>query len=258
MKTLIRVLVISIFLLSAFNAMGATINVPGDYSTIQSAINNAPDGSMIIVAPGTYAESLGCFNLNKTLYLKSSGGAANTIIHGGGARILLEILNAPYGGKDVTFDGFTFTQGRGNGNLSPVTIGDGSPSFLNCNFDNNSSPLKGGAVVIFGASANPTFINCQFRKNKTDFCGGAVLVNGNSAQASFKQCLFEDNTNITPNASNVNGGGALQFTEAGGTVLSCIFRRNSSTYTGGALVIYSYDYSHAPDRVTLYRLSVYG
>ena len=228
-----------------------TLQVPNDYQTIQSAIDNAPDGSTIIVAPGTYSEALGCFNLNKTLYIKSSAGAANTIIHGGGTRTLLKILNAPYSGKDVTFDGFTFTQGRGDGNFSPVTIGDASPYFLNCNFDNNSAPLKGGAVLIFGASANSTFINCQFRKNQTDRFGGAVLVNGNSAQASFKQCLFEDNTNRTPNASNVNSGGALQFTEAGGTVLSCIFRRNSSTYTGGAVMILTQAYSHPPDRVTL-------
>ncbi len=42
----------------AGNAKGATINVPADYPTIQAAINAASNGDTIIVAAGTYTETI--------------------------------------------------------------------------------------------------------------------------------------------------------------------------------------------------------
>ncbi len=246
-KILFSLLLIIILWLIPEYGKAVTIQVPTDYKTIQSAIDNASDGSTIIVAPGTYSEALSFPNLNKTLYVKSSGGAASTIIHGGGIRDLLYIANASYGGKDLTFDGFTFTQGRDVTNISPVTIINASPVFLNCQFQNNSSVSSGGAVLVYAAS-NPTFINCQFLNNQSDRFGGAVLVNGPQAQASFKQCLFENNT---ANGSNISQGGALTFLSAGGTVLSCIFRRNSANYVGGAVRIIEQIYSNPSNRVTL-------
>ncbi len=249
-RRLFSLILMAILWLIPLYGTAATIQVPTGYQTIQSAIDNAPDGSTIIVAPGTYSEALSFSNLNKTLFIKSSGGAASTIIHGGGIRDLLYIANASYGGKDLTFDGFTFAQGRDVTNISPVTIINACPVFLNCQFQNNSSVTSGGAVLVYAAS-NPTFINCQFRNNQSNLFGGAVQVNGSQtqvAQASFKQCLFENNT---ANGSNISQGGALTFLSAGGTVLSCIFRGNSANYVGGAVRIIEQIYSNPSNRVTL-------
>jgi len=44
--------------LLAMNANAATINVPGDYTTIQDAIDNASDGDTIIVSGGPYYENI--------------------------------------------------------------------------------------------------------------------------------------------------------------------------------------------------------
>ncbi len=55
---------LSLTLLSA-----TTINIPGDYSTIQDGIDASVDGDIIIISQGTYYENL---TLNKEITLKSN------------------------------------------------------------------------------------------------------------------------------------------------------------------------------------------
>ena len=81
--------------LAASTAQAATIHVdaancpgPGDgsvgdpYCSIQTAIDNAVDTDEIVVAPGTYFETINF--LGKAITLSSSGGAAVTTIDGTG------------------------------------------------------------------------------------------------------------------------------------------------------------------------------
>jgi hypothetical protein len=37
---------------------GATINIPGDMPTIQEGIDEASDGDIVLIAPGTYHENI--------------------------------------------------------------------------------------------------------------------------------------------------------------------------------------------------------
>src|SRR5262245_22789734 len=59
-----------------------TLNVPGDSATIQGAIVLAADGDTILVAPGTYVETIDFFG--KQLVIEGTGGAAVTIVDGNG------------------------------------------------------------------------------------------------------------------------------------------------------------------------------
>ena len=73
-------------------------------------------------------------------------------------------------------DGFTFMAGKGLGNVSsPVTVANAKTEFLNCVFTNNYSPVKAGAVLVYGASANPSFVNCTFVSNRSDRVAGGAL-----------------------------------------------------------------------------------
>jgi hypothetical protein len=219
----------------------AVYTVPGNYPTIQAAINSAPDGSTILVSSGTYTEDLRCLNLKKNLYIRSQNGPDFTILDGGQTRILLYVLNNADGDpfKNVTFDGFTFSRGKGETDTSPVTIADARPQFLNCKFINNRAPVKGGAALIYGTSALATFVNCSFISNQTDRVGGAVLINGGHAQAIFKNCLFGYNSNRSTAGQNDNIGGCIYYSQARGKILSCRFNGNSSAYAGGAVVLFN-------------------
>ncbi|MFK8027568.1 MAG: choice-of-anchor Q domain-containing protein, partial [Gammaproteobacteria bacterium] len=59
------------------DSIAATLNVPADYLTIQEAIDAAINGDSVLVAPGTYAETL---VINKQIEVRSRDGAAQTFI----------------------------------------------------------------------------------------------------------------------------------------------------------------------------------
>ena len=64
------------------SAQADTLNVPGDYETIQAAIDDAVNGDEIEVGPGTYNEAINY--LGKAVRLYSSGGPEFTTIDASG------------------------------------------------------------------------------------------------------------------------------------------------------------------------------
>ncbi len=113
------VLVLSFSLVTAVPVAAATINVPGDYATIQAAINAANPGDTILVAAGTY---LGGIQIDKALTLSSTDGADVTTIMGVDSNdsYLVRIYHS-----DVTFEGFTVTNPdySGGADASGILVG---------------------------------------------------------------------------------------------------------------------------------------
>ena len=97
-------------------AIAADINVPADHATIQAAIVAANSGDVVIVASGTYPESIDF--LGKDITVRSTdpndiGVVINTIIDGTGFDHVVQCVNSE--GPDTVLSGFIITGGNANG-----------------------------------------------------------------------------------------------------------------------------------------------
>ncbi|MFQ5498222.1 MAG: thrombospondin type 3 repeat-containing protein [Candidatus Zixiibacteriota bacterium] len=71
-----RLAIISFLLVGAIGVQSATIHVPTDQPTIQAGIDTAANGDTVLVASGTYFESLTL--VSKSVHIVSAGGATLT------------------------------------------------------------------------------------------------------------------------------------------------------------------------------------
>src|SRR5262245_38153598 len=104
-------------------ARAGVIHVPGEASTIQQAIAAAGDGDSILVAPGTYVETIDF--LGKRLVVQSEGGAAVTTIDAAGAGSVVTAGSGEPAGTALR--GFTVTGGTGRtvGAATQIVVGGG-------------------------------------------------------------------------------------------------------------------------------------
>ncbi len=119
---------IAVFVVSS-SAVADILHVPGDYPTIQEAIDAAVDGDEVEVHPGIYNETINF--LGKAVCLHSSGGPRVTIID---AQQTGTVVTCNLGeGPNTVLSGFVITggnagQGGGMRNLQS------SPTVTNCTF----------------------------------------------------------------------------------------------------------------------------
>ncbi|NOT00294.1 MAG: hypothetical protein HOP29_06665 [Phycisphaerales bacterium] len=201
----------------AFDARGATLNVPADFATIQACIDAAVSGvDECVVAPGTYNEAIN-FN-GKAITLRSSGGADVTIIDGtgvGGA--LIRCLSGE--GPNTILEGFTIRNASNHGMFN----GDSSPTIRDCIFrDNYAGAQFGGAIYNFNSS--PSISGCTFRENSAAKFGGAIAF-ADGSNAIVSQCTFADNF------VEIAVGGALFVGESDVVIAHCTFTGNRNLFS---------------------------
>ncbi|MHC4615392.1 MAG: right-handed parallel beta-helix repeat-containing protein, partial [Planctomycetota bacterium] len=216
---------------------------------------NAVDTDEIVVAPGTYFETIDF--LGKTITLRSSDGPDVTIID---AQQTGTVVTCESGeGSNTRLEGFTITGGTGTWSW-PLYVGggmlniDSSPTVVSCTFSENtafgviegsgggicnidSSPMisgctitgnavyaEGGGMASFGVSS-PTVTDCSFTNNTAFQAGepsgigsGGGLADGYGANTTVTNCTFIGNT--------AEEGGGLT---GAGTVVNCRFEGNSAT-----------------------------
>ena len=123
-----RITLAALALTVGFGEVGVadTIHVPGDFTTIQAAIDAAVSGAdEVVVAPGTYIEAIDF--VGKAITVRSSGGPDVTTIDGNGAPHVVQCITGE--GLDTILDGFTIT--GGNAVLGGGTFNDASSPTVN-------------------------------------------------------------------------------------------------------------------------------
>ena len=194
------------------------VNCPGPgngsvrdpYCSIQTAIDNAVDTDEIVVAPGTYFETINF--LGKAVWLLSSGGAEVTTIDANLPRgEFASVVTCDSGeGPDTVLDGFTITGGTGKDVFGAgITRGGGMYNFL----------------------SSPTVVNCDFIRNSATESGGGMW--NNSSSPTVNNCTFDGNSAVHP--LGVGFGGGISNRVSNPRVTNCTFFMNSACIFGGAM-----------------------
>ena len=183
----------------------ATIRVPADAATIQQAINGAVAGDTVLVAPGTYVETI-TFR-GKAITVVSEQGPAFTIIDGNRAGSVV-IFAA---GKTVSpcWRGYTVRNGANSFSGGGVLIRNAAPSILG-NWIIANGACSGAGIYSYFSS--PLIKGNTISRNYVYACIGAsglgVYIGGDSAAELIENV-------ITENSGIADGGGVTCSRPAG-------------------------------------------
>lgn len=182
-------------ILCSTTAFGDVIQVPGDYKTIQEAVDVASKGDTVLVADGTYTGE-GNKNIDfngKELTLQSENGPDNCIIDceddGRGFYFHKGEL------KNSVVSGFTVINGRAIDCGGGIYCSNSSPTITNCIIRNNtvagnSNNCQGGGIY-FGCGSSPTLTNCIIMENSSNYRGGGIYFY--NAGATVTNCTITKN-----------------------------------------------------------------
>ena len=227
-------LIFLVIVSSSFATEAAT--VPGDFSTIQAAINavvngTLADGTVIDIQPGTYSEALLINATPRSMTLRAAGGPGTAVVDAAGkGTSAVRILSAT---GTIRVDGLRFRNGQGDptgGTGGGFTFDGASPTVVNCTVENNSSLANGGAGTI--TRSNAAFQNCVFQNNTARQFGGGLLI-GIGSRPTFTNCTIQGN--ISGAASNIGSGGGVHVNDASPTFLSSRIVNNQAKFAGGGI-----------------------
>ncbi len=181
------------------------VTVPGDYATIQGAIDATVIGDFRIVTlgAGTFA---GPISFAGKAVIVRGAGAGKTIIDGTASAAGSVVRFT--GGEPVTaaLEGVTVRGGQGGTPLPP-----------------NPAALVGGGVFGFNSAAS--IRNCVIEQNASGFGGGVYMF---GCTGAIDGCVIRDNT------AQADGGG-LQIYGGATSVIDCSIANNYANSRGGGV-----------------------
>lgn len=229
-------------------AFGA-VTVPGDYSTIQAALDAVKagwvaEGAVIEVQSGTYSEALLYADSNRGFTLRSIAGAANTIIDASGfADPALWIRNSA---AAIEIDGFTLT-GANSSDGGGAVFMEASPVLKNSVVEDNYTINNGGGIRLY--TSNARIEACTIRNNRAEnTAGGVTIVAGSNP--TILDSLIEGNQSGLVVPTGFAGG--VLIADSSATIQSTVVSKNQSKFAGGGLVVIGlFDSSHGAATLNL-------
>lgn len=234
-----RILILAgLVLLVASGGWAATLNVPGDYGTIQAAVDAAATGDVIQVAAGHYVEQLHITMSGLTIAGMGKGitfvdsPAALTLSYTTSAAnypiVFIDGVGA-FAMRDLTVDGL----GRGNANyrFQGVAFWNSSGSLTDVAVNNITDTPFSGAQHGTGVYAYNNITGAyDVDLTRVDVAGyqkGGIVLNGTGLNADLVDCVT---TGAGPTAVTAQNGIQL-WGGSGGTISGCAVSGNM--YTGG-------------------------
>ncbi len=243
------------------------VEVPGDYATIQEAIDAIPDQGIIEVAPGTYVET----PVIRSKRIELLGPRTPATLNADGRDSALTVLQSEF-----ALSGFHLENGHGStggglelvhvaGTVENVTItdcradrGGGGIHILNSDLDINRLSVTGnhaestaGGMWIETSSvraldvtladndtsglagglrvddSDPTFENCTISGNAAESSGGGAYLD--QANPTFTRCVISDN--------GARDGAGMSIHASDPAFVQTTFEQNQAQEEGGGVWI---------------------
>jgi hypothetical protein len=223
-------------------AIPPAVYVPGEYPTIQSAIDATSNGYRVVLADGTYTGE-GNRDINfrrKGIILHSENGPANCTIDCQGTEAEPHRAFTGLGGNSV-LEGLTITNSyhdkgaiycesgpaitgciiTGNRGLYAGGIHcsiNSFPTVSHCIITNNSSVHEGGGIKCGASDSHLTLSNCIISDNHAEH-GAGILWSSYRGSIIITNCIFIGNVGVA-------GAGAFGLNSGTGTITNSIFWGN--------------------------------
>lgn len=222
----------------------SVIHVPGDYPTIQQAIDASSDGDTVLVAPGTYFELIDFGD--RLITVTSSDGPASTTIDG---QFLGTVVH--FGGgstRQAVINGFTLTHGSGKATAGGVEADGGAPTISGNVIAENLGEGSGNGVSLGFSSA--LVIGNQILDNSNDGeasgggGGGGIGVGGNPCGDASCGAEIRDNL-IQGNSADyfLMGGGIFANAAGNLKIIGNVIQGNSAQLWGGGIAMINGTYA---------------
>jgi hypothetical protein len=195
-------------------AVNATTTTVASVSALQTAINNAAAGDVLILANGTYN--------NNTLTIGTSNITVKAATPGG---VFLNGTNAiTISGSNVTFSGFQFTSGTITGYL--ITVTGSNNTLTQLNFNGYSAQKM---IVLNAAGQYNTISYCNFENKPVGASAGNLIhIDPNISFPGYhkiRYCSFQN----MPGSGGDNGNECIRISNGA-----------TSTYVSRTVVEFNY------------------